>query len=958
MSVLNLFFLGTPRIEQAAQLVEVDTRKAIAMLAYLALTGERQSRDSLAALLWPEYDTSRAKAALRRTLSTLKTAVPPTSLTISREAIGLAPGHHWCDVTQFHQHLAAGELETAVSLYRDDFLAGFSLRDSIPFDDWQLIQVQTLRRELETALELLIKRHLNRQDYAQALPLAHRWLALDPLREEVHRYLMQLYAWSGQPNAALRQYRDCVRILEEELGVPPLPETSALYEAIQNDRLNGSLLVPEETAVLLPTVPYPAAPALVGRAAELTLMQNVYHQMAPNGRFLAVAGETGIGKTRLAESFLSGVRDKGAVVLSARCYAGEQNLAYAPLIQLLREGLAQPDTGKRLTAVPPPVIAEASRLLPELAAFHKQTLILPALDAPGGQSRFFESVAQVMTTLLAGTVPGVVWLDDAHWLDAASLDLLLFMARRWRERPYLILMAWRAEELAAGHALPLISAEMHRQGVGEQVELARFTPDEVAQVLDAVNSDYPADLPARLFAETEGLPYFVVEYLADLSQQPLSVAGDEGWAIPRTVRDLLHTRLAQVGETERQLLQAAAVIGHAFSFDLGLTVSGRSEEEALTALETLVARGILAEETATSTTLSASVYDFSHEKLRTLAYEETSLARRRLLHRRVAETLAQSASHHVQPAAWAGQIAGHYHLAGRDEQAARFFRQAGDYARSLFAHRDALAHYQMALALGDSETALLHEACGDLYIRLGEYPAALTSYEIAAALADAQGVGRLEHKLVQVYQRQGNWLLAEQKLAQAWVCYGDEVETAVAAQLYIDGSLIAHRQNQAEQAEALAQQALALVQNSADSVDTMADATTLAQTYNILGVLARSRGDLETSATYLAESLRLATAANQLNAQIAAHNNLALTLNAAGENGRAQEQIEQALVLCQTYGDRHHEAALRNNLADLLHQAGAEEAAMAQLKTAVTIFAEIGQEEGVWQAEIWKLSEW
>ena len=135
MSLLKLYFLGTPHIERDDHLLAMDTRKAIAMLAYLALTGERQTRDSLAALLWPEFDDTRAKAALRRTLSTLKTAVGADCLFISREAIGLEADQVWCDVTQFQLALQKGALETAVSLYRDDFMTGFSLRDSIPFDD-------------------------------------------------------------------------------------------------------------------------------------------------------------------------------------------------------------------------------------------------------------------------------------------------------------------------------------------------------------------------------------------------------------------------------------------------------------------------------------------------------------------------------------------------------------------------------------------------------------------------------------------------------------------------------------------------------------------------------------------------------------------------------------------------------------------------------------------------------
>ncbi len=222
MSSLKLYFLGTPRIELADEPVTMDTRKAVAMLAYLALSGERQSRDSLAALLWSEFDDSRAKAALRRTLSTLKTAVGANNLSISRDAIGLETDAVWCDVAQFLMAVQNGDWETAVSLYRDDFLTGFSLRDSLPFDDWQIIQVEALRRDMASALELLCQQQQAAAHFTAAITTAHRWLTFDPLREEAHRLLMLLYTQAGQRNKALNQYRACVLILDKELGVAPL----------------------------------------------------------------------------------------------------------------------------------------------------------------------------------------------------------------------------------------------------------------------------------------------------------------------------------------------------------------------------------------------------------------------------------------------------------------------------------------------------------------------------------------------------------------------------------------------------------------------------------------------------------------------------------------------------------------------------------------------------------------
>ncbi|MCC7352327.1 MAG: hypothetical protein IT330_01115, partial [Anaerolineae bacterium] len=195
MSRLTLFFLGAPRMERDGMEIEVDTRKAVALMAYLAVTRQSHSRGALAALFWPEYD--QARAALRRTLSALNKALAGDWLDADRESIGLKESADlWVDVVRFqgllseckaqNQPAAAvcppclAGLAEAVALYRDDFLAGFTLRDSPGFDDWQLFQTESLRRDLGGALERLARCHSALGDFEEAISYARRWLALDP----------------------------------------------------------------------------------------------------------------------------------------------------------------------------------------------------------------------------------------------------------------------------------------------------------------------------------------------------------------------------------------------------------------------------------------------------------------------------------------------------------------------------------------------------------------------------------------------------------------------------------------------------------------------------------------------------------------------------------------------------------------------------------------------------------
>jgi DNA-binding SARP family transcriptional activator len=253
MSRLAIYLLGPPRIERVregardGEPIQISRRKVVALLAYLAVTRTIHSRDALATLLWPERSQSRARAYLRRALSELNRTLGEGFLVIDREAAALHPGAgFWLDVHAFRQLLAEAKthdhpatqvcsdcvtlLQEAVALYSDDFMAGFTLRDSPAFDEWQFFERQALRGELAGVLERLARWHSSQGAYERAITSARRWLALDPLAEAAQRRLMALYAESGQRNAALRQYAECERLLQGELGVAPEEETQALAQ--------------------------------------------------------------------------------------------------------------------------------------------------------------------------------------------------------------------------------------------------------------------------------------------------------------------------------------------------------------------------------------------------------------------------------------------------------------------------------------------------------------------------------------------------------------------------------------------------------------------------------------------------------------------------------------------------------------------------------------------------------
>jgi DNA-binding SARP family transcriptional activator/predicted ATPase len=930
---LNIYLLGVPRLELDKQVIEIDTRKAVAMLAYIALAEERPTRDFLATFLWPEFDQSRARAALRRTLSAMRRDIGRSYFDITRDAVAFAPGASiWVDVAQFQAKAQADgviELETAVQLYRDDFMSGFTLRDSSEFDEWQYFQNESLRRIFVTVLERLIATRRSQGEWANAIRHARRWLALDPLREEAHRSLMALLAWAGERSSALQQYRECVRILDEELGVEPLPETTELYHAIQENQLT-----PPEPQAAVPEPPAdhphktnPVHIPFVGREEALALLVDSYRSVEAGGRSIIIGGEAGIGKTRLAEEFLAAPPIREVQVVMVSCYAGEQRLAYGPIVAALRNAFSLNGS----VSLPDYVEQEIGRLLPE-RLLHNQLPPLP-IDSPGAQARFFAAISQTFDALMRGEMPGVLGFDDLQWADQATLDLLIYLIRRLPDLKLFVLGMWRTPDAAQESTLRQILATGQRTGSGRFLELPRLKQADVSTLVRQLEK--PAGLADQLYDMSEGLPFFLNAYLNHPDP------GDE-W--PDSFRELLYSRLSSVDQAGQQLLQTAAVIGRSFDFDTLRMASGRSEEESVQGVETLLAHGLVVETAATNDVL----FYFSHQALRDLVYEEISLVRRRLLHRRVAESLVQERNRPA--AANAAQIAHHYLSAGQETVAADYYFQAGNYARQLYANGEALDHFQSALGLGHPEVAALHEAVGDLQKLAGAYGAALAAFEKAAALADAADLNRLEQKLGGVYHRQGHWELAIHHFSAALEALPEKIHPA-RARILADQSRTVHRAGDMEQAQVLAEEALRLA-------ETADELPALVQSHNMLGMLARARGDFTKAGHHLNRSLELAPQLPTPGAQIAALNNLALLARDQKYFNQAEALLVKALQFCRTIGDRHQEAALLNNMADLYHLAGDKTAALNHVRQSVTILAEIGVDAGKWQPEIWKLTEW
>lgn len=307
-SQLTVNCFGTPEVKVDDNLHPLPTRKATALLVYLAITARPQSRELLAALLWPNSETDRAKSSLRRALTDIKKAIGGGWVGSNRQAVWIKSTRIRVDVLQFQELVAkntdATQWAKAIALYQGDFLDGFAVKNCYEFDEWLYFEAENLRQAYARVLDQLIEHGIKQQQYADSLPYARQRLALDTLHEPAHLQLMQLYFWAGQHSSALRQYRECKRLMEEELGVEPMPEIVALYEEIQA----AEIKMPETRTRRAPRPGTPPPPppktnlladstSFVGREKELLDIQNLLAE--PSARLITVVGLGGMGKTRL-----------------------------------------------------------------------------------------------------------------------------------------------------------------------------------------------------------------------------------------------------------------------------------------------------------------------------------------------------------------------------------------------------------------------------------------------------------------------------------------------------------------------------------------------------------------------------------------------------------------------------------------------------------------------------------
>ena len=466
-------------------------------------------------------------------------------------------------------------------------------------------------------------------------------------------------------------------------------------------------------------------PVVIGRDREAAALDgHLTETIAGHGRTILVSGEAGLGKSALMRRFQERATEQGARLLIGECTEIEARRPFGPFIDALTAGhlplppaLEQGGPG----ALP---VAEVERYRVHVA--------------------FAEQIAEA-----ARERPLVVVIEDLHWGDEATFELVPYLARKLKDEPVLLVATYRSDELHRLHPLNHVLAELSRGRLAEDIRLKRLTLEEVGQVITRALGLKQAPTAAfrqAIFDRTEGNPFFVEEILRALVERGELAYRDGAWhrekevadlTIPASVRDAVQQRLLGLEPNARRAMQVAAIIGLRFDFELLEAVSKLDEHTLFEAIKAAIEAQLVREETDTS---GNDAYAFRHALSREAVLADLLQRERRLLHRAVGEALEGMTV--ARPEDRAEELAYHFDEARDTARAFRYHRIAAERSLRMAAPVQAIAHFERAIELApDDEPALvdLSLRLADVATSMADNARALRAAEQARAIADERG---------------------------------------------------------------------------------------------------------------------------------------------------------------------------------------------------------------------------
>lgn len=673
------------------------------LMAMLTLEpGERLPRSRIAFRLWSDSPEAQARTNLRKLLHQLRRGIADIErfIEIGQQSIRWRgnPASR-VDVIEFKTALGEQDDARAIAVYCGDLLPDC-------YDDWIIEARRRLREEASEALDRLAAAAEDSGDPPRVIARASERLKLDPCWEPAYRRLMRAHGELGNRAAAMQVYHQCAEHLDAELRVAPDPETQAVYHEVC---LRSRDTSPASRAVI-------GSWPMVGREDELARIASLW-QATASGRahLLLVSGEPGIGKTRLIDEFARDIQAEGNVV-RARAYEAAGRLPWGIIVEWLR---SQP-IRSAIERLAPQWRGVLEILLPEL-----RTTPLPvekskaAIIDPSFRRQLFDAVAG---TLVATERPTLLIVDDLQWADTDTIQFISFLIASHPTSPVLVAGTVRDEEIDPDHALTRMQTGLCAKGNVTELQLAPLGAAATAQLVFHLTGDTiePGEAD-RVWRDTSGLPLYLVEAAR------AGLTGRSSITVPLspTVRAMIASRLDRLSPTVASVVEVAATIGQAFNIETLTLASQEDEVEVHNAVDELWRRRIIRERGA--------AYDFTHARIREVAYERISPARRRRLHREIADAMLTVHGNEAGP--HSARIARHQEAAGRMRAAVDAHRQAAEHAATVYSLGEAIASCQRGLALFEQLAAGPKRDARELELRLALGPPAVARDGYGSAIA-------------------------------------------------------------------------------------------------------------------------------------------------------------------------------------------------------------------------------
>jgi DNA-binding SARP family transcriptional activator len=651
------------------------------LLTFLILhaRGAPVPRQRVAASLWPESTDAQALTNLRRELHHMRESFPKLVELIDDELRTLVwdkDARAVVDLVAFESAAERGlkgdraSLLEAARLYKGDLLPECG-------GEWIDPERDRLRERAKLVLTRLIALLEQDRDFGEAIERGQQLLRIDPIDEQAWCALMRCHARRGERATALHIYQQCAALLKKELGVQPSAQTRLTYREI---------LDVDEEAPAPPATPRVAVYPLVGRSAEWQALLTAW-RTAATGRpqLFLIRGEAGIGKTRLAEELVDWCAVHNVNTAVTRCYAGEGRLAYAPIVTWLKSSALQ-STLKTLDAY---WATDVARLRPDLLAMRPEVPPpTPQLES-WQRMRLFEAVGRAFRS----TEPLVLVVDDVQWADGDTIDWLQYFLRSATDMRCLLVGTVRAEEEQDNAPLVRMVSRLERDGLLTAIALGPLDKAATAQLAGEV-AERPLDeaAVARTFLETEGHPLFIVERgRMESAHQP----GASGDRMPQQVQSVVAARLALLSDEARAVAEVASAVGRDFRFDILAQASDLEEDALVRGLDELWRRQIVRVQ-------DEERWDFSHDRIREVAYSSIGPARRRLIHRRIAQGMELLFGSRLDDVS--ASIAAHLDRGGQQARAIPFLERAAAVAVRVSANEEAIRCLTQALSLLDTLT--------------------------------------------------------------------------------------------------------------------------------------------------------------------------------------------------------------------------------------------------------------